>query len=74
MPSCSHRSMIDSDFRSVTLNLFWIDTIGTIRAASRNCFSVTFDRPTCRILPSALSSATAPTDSANGTFLSGVWN
>jgi len=71
MSSCSHRSISGSESRSVTLNRFWMDTIGTIRFAWRYCSSVTLERPTWRILPSFFSSAIAPTDSASGTFGSG---
>lgn len=72
--SCSHRSMSGSDLRSDTLYLFWMDTIGTIGCASRSWASDTLEIPTCRILPSSLSSAIAPIDSASGTAGSGRWN
>jgi hypothetical protein len=74
MSSCSHRSTSGSDSRSVTLNLFWIDTIGRIRSASRNWASDTLEMPTWRILPSSFNSAITPIDSASGTFGSGRWN
>lgn len=66
--------MSDSELRSDTLYLFWIDTTGTIRCASRSSASDTLEIPTCRILPSSLSSAIAPIESASGTAGSGRWN
>ena len=67
IPRSSQASRTPLDVRSARLKRFWTATTGTISIARSTCSGVTFERPTCLILPSALSSATAPSDSSKGT-------
>ena len=65
---------MDSEERSAALYRFCTDTTGVTRSAARSCASEKLETPIWRIFPSSFSSASAPMDSARGTFGSGRWN
>ena len=74
MHALSQAASTPSDSRLPMLYSFCTETIVVMRRATSSWRASTLEMPRCRILPARCSSASAPTESAYGTFGSGAWN